>query len=117
MAPVTGKVLFNGRPLEFGSVVFQPPSGQPAQGEIQADGSFTLSTYRANDGAVVGPHKVRITCYESQRPGTVKGPGEQTLGKSLIPEKYTLFDQSGLTADVTAARTEPFVLTLTGPAK
>lgn len=115
MAPVTGTVRLNGKPLEFGVITFQPPTGQPAQGEIQRDGTFTLSTYRANDGAVVGKHKVRIACYETQRPGTVKGPGEQSLGKLLIPEKYTFFDQSGFTADVSADREEPFVFELVGP--
>jgi hypothetical protein len=100
MVPVTGKVIYNGHPLEFGVVMFQPPSGQPAQGKIQPDGTFKLSTYRLNDGVVVGKHKVRVACYESMRPGTVKGPGEQSLGKPLVPEKYTLFDASGLTADV-----------------
>src|SRR3954465_12776818 len=98
MVPVTGKVIYNGRPLEFGVVMFQPPSGQPAQGQIQPDGTFNLSTYRLNDGAVVAKHKVRIACYESMRPGFAKGPGEQSLGKPLVPEQYTLFDQSGLTA-------------------
>jgi hypothetical protein len=115
MAPVTGKVLYNGRPLEFGTVTFQPPSGQPAQSDIQSDGTFTLSTYRLNDGAVVGTHKVRITCYESQRPGAPKVPGEQTLGKLLIPQKYTLFDRSGFTADVREDRKEPFVFEMVGP--
>src|SRR5438045_7936151 len=80
MVPVTGKVIYNGRPLEFGVVMFQPPSGQPAQGKIQPDGTFNLSTYRLNDGVVLGKHKVRIACYESMRPGTVNGPGERTLG-------------------------------------
>ena len=46
MAPVTGKVLYNGKPLTFGVITFQPPSGQPAQGDIQSDGAFTLSTYK-----------------------------------------------------------------------
>jgi hypothetical protein len=115
MATVTGKVLYNGRPLEFGSVMFQPSSGQPAQGQIQSDGTFTLSTYKFNDGAVVGTHKVRIACYESQKPGAPKAPGEQTLGKLLIPLNYTLFDQSGFTADVSDDRKEPFVFELVGP--
>src|SRR6476620_3166559 len=74
MVPVTGKVIYNGKPLEFGVVMFQPPSGQPAQGKIQPDGTFTLSTYRLNDGAVVGKHKIRVACYESMRPGFAKGP-------------------------------------------
>jgi hypothetical protein len=115
MAPVTGKVLYNGKALEFGVITFQPPSGQPAQGVIQSDGAFTLSTYKLNDGAVVGTHKVRIACYESQRPGAPKAPGEQTLGKLLIPEKYTFFDQSGFTAEVSEGRKEPFVFEMVGP--
>jgi hypothetical protein len=114
MTPVTGKVNYNGRPLEFGVVMFQPPSGQPAQGEIQPDGTFSLSTYRWNDGVVLGKHKVRIAYYESMRPGVAKGSGERTLGKPLVPEKYTLFDQSGLTADVDENNHE-FTFELSGP--
>jgi hypothetical protein len=105
-------VLLNGQPLEFGSVMFQPASGQPAIGEIQSDGTFTLSTFAPNDGAVVGTHKVRIACYESQRRGAAKGPGEQSLGKLLIPMKYTLFDQSGLNAEVLEEENEPVVFEL-----
>jgi hypothetical protein len=114
MLPVTGKVIYNGKPLEFGAVMFQPPSGQPAQGKIQSDGTFSLSTYRLNDGAVLAKHKVRIACYESMRPGAVKGPGEAALGKPLVPEKYTLVDQSGLTADVDENNHE-FTFELSGP--
>jgi hypothetical protein len=112
MAPVTGKVLYNGKPLEFGSVTFQPPSGQAARGKIQSDGSFSLSTYRPGDGAVVGSHKVRITCYESQGRTIAKGAGEQSLGKLLIPERYTFFDQSGLTAEVRPDPSGPIVFEL-----
>ena len=32
--------------------------GKPAQALIQSDGSFTMSTYGTNDGAVVGKHRV-----------------------------------------------------------
>jgi hypothetical protein len=113
VVPVSGKVLYHGKPLQFGTVMFQPPTGQPAIGEIRPDGTFSLSTFRPNDGAVVGKHKVRIACYESQRGGGPKGPGEQSLGKLLIPQRYTLFDQSGLTAEVREDSNEPFVFELT----
>src|SRR3954471_19632010 len=115
MVPVTGKVIYNGHPLEFGVIMFQPTSGQPAQGKIQPDGTFNLSTYRLNDGVVIGKHKVRVACYESMRPGFAKGPGEQSLGKPLVPEKYTLFDVSGLTGDVDEDHRD-FTFELTGPA-
>lgn len=117
MAPVTGKVTYNGQPLTFGVVQFQSASGQPARGEIQSDGTFSLSTFRQGDGAVVGSHRVRVACYESQRPGTKPTGGEQALGKSLIPLNYTLFDQSGLTAEVQAGENEPLVIELKGPGK
>jgi hypothetical protein len=116
VVPVSGKVLYNGKPLQFGSVTFQPPSGQPAQGEIQHDGTFVLSTYRPNDGAVVGTHKVRVACYESQKNLAARSPGEQSLGRLLIPTKYTFFDQSGLTAEVRPDENAPLVFELTGPA-
>ena len=116
IVPVTGKILHTGVPLKFGSVTFQPRSGQPARGEIQSDGTFALSTRRQGDGAVVGQHQVRIACYESQRNPAAKGSGEQSLGRLLIPIKYTLFDQSGLTADVRPDNNEPFVFELKGPA-
>ncbi len=32
--------------------------GKPAQALIQSDGSFTMSTYGKDDGAVVGKHRV-----------------------------------------------------------
>jgi len=41
--------------------------------------------------------------------------GEPTLGKSLIPRKYTLFDLSGLTANVVPENGEPFLFELKGP--
>jgi len=116
VVPAGGKVLYNGQPLKFGSVTFQPRNGQPARGEIQSDGTFSLSTFRPGDGAVVGLHQVRIACYESQRPSAKPTGGEQSLGNSLIPLKYTFFDQSGLTADVQTASNEPFVFDLKGPA-
>ena len=100
---VKGKVTFQGKPLQFGSVLFQPVGkGLPARGEIQSDGTFVLGTYSGSDGAVVGKHKVRITCNDTQNPDYKLAPGEEGMvGKSLIPEKYTRAETSGLTADVT----------------
>ena len=104
MVPISGKVIYNGQPLTFGSVIFQPMSGQPAQGDIQSDGTFTLSTYRLKDGAVVGSHKVRIVCYESQKPKRPKIDGRTDARETADPGEVHTFDQSGFTADV--AKTE-----------
>lgn len=105
VAPVSGKVTLDGEPLRFGSVMFQAVSGgQPATGTIQQDGTFSLSTFSSDDGAIVGQHRVRVVCYSSQDPSRpeASGPAGDSLGQLLIPEKYTSLGASGLTADVPA---------------
>ena len=107
MAPAKGKVTYKGQPLKFGTVMFQPATGQSAKGEIQPDGTFDLSTERygtgpAEPGAAVGMHFVRITCFEGQAPAGSSGGNdvERPLGRSLIPENYTNFESSGIKAEV-----------------
>lgn len=65
-APVTGTVTFNGRPVTTGQIRFVPQgespdavlTGKPAQGKVQSDGTFVLTTYEEGDGAVIGKHRV-----------------------------------------------------------
>ncbi len=116
VVPVAGKVLYNGKPLPFGSVTFQPTKGQSAVADLAQDGSFTLSSYGLNDGAVPGRHLVSVVCYENMRPG--KQRQGDSLGKLLIPLKYTRLGSSGLTADIQDASTgapQEVVLELSGP--
>lgn len=114
VVPVSGKVLYNGEPLPCGFVMFQPEQGQAAQGEIQPDGTFQLSTYGPNDGAVPGHHKVSVRSFSNQKAG-VDGGDAEAPGRLLIPQQYTRFGMSGLSADVTPGSTEPIVLELKGP--
>jgi hypothetical protein len=100
-APVEGKVFYEGKPLGFGGVLFQPENGPMALGKIEPDGTFRLSTYREGDGAVLGNHRVQIACYETQRPGAkAQTDVEPGLGKPLIPPKYLRCDTSGLQVEV-----------------
>ncbi len=113
VAPAEGKVLYQGKPLAFGSVMFQPAAGPPGAGAIGPGGTFRLSTYGDGDGAVIGTHRVRITCLETQRPGAPPPSldEEPGAGESLIPRKYAAINTSGLTAEVKSAN-EPFVFEL-----
>ena len=113
VAPVEGKIVYQGKPLEFGGVMFQAPSGPPARGRIGSDGTFRLSTYGDGDGAVIGKHRVRITCFETQRPGAPPPSKDEEpgLGESLIPRKYAGFHTSGLEVEVKPDN-EPFVFEL-----
>ena len=65
---VSGKVTYEGKPVEAGSITFIPISEgtsadtgvaiKPAGGTIKSDGSYVLTTYQDGDGAVVGRHKI-----------------------------------------------------------
>lgn len=111
VVPVSGRVTFDGKPLEFGSVMLQPTAGPAARGTIGTDGSFTVSTFAPGDGAIIGPATVRVVCYEQQRPGTPPPAGELALGKSLIPEKYTQLGTSGI-AVIIATGMQPLEIEL-----
>ncbi|MBL9162451.1 MAG: hypothetical protein JNL18_06965 [Planctomycetaceae bacterium] len=63
LAPVRGVVTVDGKPFAAGKVMFAPVAkgesrnaGRAAFGRLQPDGSFTLTSYDADDGAVVGDH-------------------------------------------------------------
>jgi hypothetical protein len=115
VVPVKGKVLLDGEPLKFGSVTLQPTRGQPARGDIGPDGEFTLSTYSPGDGAPIGRHTVKVTCYTSQDPAAKKDAAAGAagmLGESLIPDRYTRFDSSGLEISILAGSSTPYVIEL-----
>ncbi|MBA4064301.1 MAG: hypothetical protein C0501_11430 [Isosphaera sp.] len=79
LAPVAGRVAVGGKAVTSGVVMFHPPDGPTAVGEIRPDGTFTLTTVSPGDGAVVGPHRVTIQA-------TTVGPGMMVEPKSLDEE-------------------------------
>ncbi len=114
LAPLAGKVTWEGEPLRFGAVVFEHEYGQPATAAIQSDGTFELVTRGEAAGTVAGTRRVRVACYEGQDPSRRSGSdGPAELGRSLIPERYTSFETSGLAVEVRPGANEPVVLNLT----
>jgi len=98
-APVRGKVMFNGKAVPNGTVLFIPQAGgPPATGEIQSDGTFTMTTYSARDGAVLGKHKVVIVAMQDN---AGRMPEDRMpLPPPIIPSKYSSPATSTLSADV-----------------
>jgi hypothetical protein len=98
--PVKGKVLLaSGQPLRTGRVTFHPKdqtAGIEPFAEIQPDGSFTLTTYRLNDGAVPGRYVVTITPY-SYKTGNLK-----VSKASQIPRRFWEKETSNLVIDIKA---------------
>jgi len=114
-APVKVAVTYKGAPVADATVTFicQEGEASPAYGKTDAQGVAKMKTYIEGDGAVIGPHKVIITKLEAAPAG--KGaadtnspdyvpPGEGgtplPTAKNLIPAKYGMMADSGLTADV-----------------
>jgi len=110
--PVSGSVRYQGEPLTDGTVVFHPheiPEGLPrrtAHGRLQPDGTFTLTTFRAGDGAVPGTYRVTIHSYLSEPASSDddQNPGEYVW---RIPQRYGDPSRSGLTADVSPEAQQP----------
>jgi hypothetical protein len=109
-APVSGVVLLDGKPLDRGTVTFVPPRGRAAKGEIQPDGKFTLGTYRAADGAIVGPHKAAVLMLRADLQPNVAPERDKPI--MAIPERYATAEESGLEFAVKAGQSNTFTLEL-----
>jgi hypothetical protein len=122
LAPVSGTVTYNGKPVVKATIVFYPEQdgARGAMGETDDQGRYTLWTYAPGDGALVGKHLVSITLRGPAEKATIhpslkgEGLGEayydqvSGTGKPLIPEKYFTPQTSGLTAVVVAGRHNTF---------
>jgi hypothetical protein len=112
-APVSGRVLLNGKPLSTGTVTFVPNRGRVAKGDIQSDGTFELSTYRSHDGAIVGSHKAAVLVLRPNIDPAV-GP-EHDKPIMMIPPRYATAEESGLKYEVKSGHDNNFTLELHDP--
>jgi uncharacterized GH25 family protein len=72
MAPVKGRVMFDGKPVKNAAVTFAPigaegrkETGKPATGFTDENGNFELSTFKNYDGALIGQHSVNVVLDDS----------------------------------------------------
>jgi hypothetical protein len=114
---LTGKVTFSdGEPVPKGMVIFEKDNYM-SRGEIQPDGSYTMSTERANDGIPPGEYKVYVSgVMDTPKPqvqsaggGTSGGAGGRIASPSPMPMPIRLCDAkfenpntSGLTCTIPA---------------
>ncbi|MEX0643227.1 MAG: hypothetical protein WD468_11030 [Pirellulales bacterium] len=114
MMPVNGTVLYLGKPLKYGSVMFQPVGGGDlARSRIKPDGTFVLTTHTEGDGVRKGLCRVRITAFDAQRWDYEETfNGDMMLGESAIPAKYQKFGTSGIEIEVAPDIPQPVVIEL-----
>ena len=113
--PVSGTATYKAQPLTTGTVNFLPEAGgesRSASGEIQPDGTYSLTTQTPGDGAMAGKYKVAISAMEvdenSFKSKTGGSADQVAVGKasrwSLIPVNYSSTMSSGLTAEVSSSQ-------------
>lgn len=115
-----GVVEYQGKPVEGAIVTFiarreDRNREYDARGYTDAKGRFRLKTFREDDGAVVGTHRVRIEKDAMDATSTSSNGGPAASAMKLIrhlPKRYGSFETSGLTADVTEKGPNEFVFTL-----
>ena len=108
---VSGKVLFEGKPVEGADVAFLPkaarPQSRPARGRTNAAGEFRLRTYLSPTvelaGAVADQYLVTLSKIDAPV-GVIDLT--QKPRQSLLPARYASPEQSRLSADVTPGREE-----------
>ncbi|WP_339731200.1 hypothetical protein [uncultured Gimesia sp.] len=93
VASVNGSVIWNGKPLDEGTIVFHPTSGRSASGTIKGGEIVEVTTTIQGDGAPVGENKVTIF---ATKPDPKDASGMGTI--SLIPVRYNDVKKSGLKA-------------------
>ena len=118
--PVSGKVVFAGKPVDGAAVTFLSKSGgRSASGKTDKDGNFKLTSVKTDDGASPGEFAVTISKQEAKGGGSAtvdisKGYGEnygKMMGASasrnmekminqILPAKYADPLQSGLVRSV-----------------
>jgi hypothetical protein len=128
VSPVTGEVIYNGKPVENALISFVPQSqnNRGASGQSEHDGSFVLLTQGATkNGAMTGEYKIVVSkVVEIDDSGNeVKRKITSTFDpnaapeepmhpqKNLLPEKYSKEETTDLTATVEKKKNH-FKLTL-----
>jgi hypothetical protein len=102
---VAGVVTLDGKPLGGATVTFTPVGdGRPASGRTDTDGSFRLTTFRSDDGALPGEYKVLVVVEKEAEEGLVgRNPDSFTNEEKLRTRK----SMSPKGKQATAAKKKP----------
>ena len=103
--PTGGKVTYeDGTPVPAGGIVFETGNFM-ADGRIQPDGTYTLSSLKPGDGLPAGTYKVTIS-------GTAYDENDRRI--EHVHPKFSNPETSELTAEVTRGQNQ-FNFTVTKP--
>jgi hypothetical protein len=93
---VTGKVTFQGQPVELGEITFEDPAaGQVNSSPLSSGGSYSLEVPKGDFKVSVAPPLVEMKGTADSPPDMVRNPAVKN-----IPKKYWVQETSGLSAKV-----------------
>ena len=128
IAPVRGTVRYNGQPVEGATVTFASPrSPRTSTGITKGEGEFQLTTFDANDGAVVGENLVSIRRDQPASGSDVPEMDAMEYAEAMqsgrgmprretrntIPARYGNLEKSGLKRTVVKGELNEFHFELT----
>jgi hypothetical protein len=121
VAPVSGVVTLNGKPIADVAVTFEPivPEGQSiaglsAFGVTGADGRYSLKLYGTETrGATVGKNRVKFTGFTAPTDMSEEALNKAARSKVNIPIRY--WGDSKIECDVPAGGTDKADFQLTSP--
>ncbi|QDT90135.1 transthyretin-like family protein [Gimesia algae] len=85
LAPVSGTVTMDGKPLADIVVIFSPEKGNPSSGRTDASGNYSLSYKEHAKGALLGSHRVTIIKAEAVIP---KNDDDSGIAETLPIETF-----------------------------
>jgi hypothetical protein len=96
MAPVKGRVTFNGQPVKEAQITFSPlgaegqkETGKPGTGFTDDEGNFVVSTFKNYDGALQGSHNVLVV-LDDTNPAKCKRTKNVTLEVKPGSNEFTI---------------------------
>lgn len=112
LAPVTGTVSLDGKPLARGTLTFEAKGLRPATARIEQGRILEATTYRPGDGIPVGQQRIAVFARAEpdgagsgpssgkNQPATRHGFPASMTARSLLPPRYNEPSTSGLSVDI-----------------
>lgn len=100
LAPVAGFVMIDDAPLVNATVTFEPKSGRPSMGVTNEQGEFELTYSAELEGAIIGPHVVRITRVSAAEEMGMSVPGQDAAAGGETPLAAIYNSNTALAAEV-----------------
>ncbi len=95
IAPVKGTVMLDGKPLANATVYYQPQRqgespivGPPSIGVTDDSGHYAVTLTEGGSGAIVGPHIVSVSTYESRLVDPKNSDRIEVVSEEIVPKRY-----------------------------